>query len=98
MIIDKILDRKDDDKLIAEGYTHIINGITGKPIKLGYNADQFYKDVVAYGAIGTEIIRAMRTGSETDVKAALCKYIIDNEYNPDICGYVWSRNWLTNDK
>lgn len=81
MIIDCILDRKDDENFY--GYDK-------------YNAKEFYLHILAYGMIGGEITRAMDYGDEKDVKSALCRYIIDNEYNPEICNYICSKNWLVN--
>ena len=59
-----------------------------------YNASQFYRDCVCYGSIGWDITRAMDYGTEKDVRRELCNYVTDNEYNPDICKYINSRNWL----
>lgn len=81
MIIDRILDRKDNEHY--DGYD-------------SYNAKQFYLDVLAYGKIGDSITKAMDYGDEKDVKSALCRYIIDNKYNPEICNYICSKNWLVN--
>ena len=78
MIIDLILDRKDDEK---EGFFF-------------YNAHDFYYDVMGYGEIGDDITRAMDCGTEEDVKKALCEYVIHNEYNPAICDYINSVNWI----
>lgn len=78
MIIDRILDRYDDEK---EGY-------------FNYNAHDFYFDVFEYGRIGDSITRAMDYGTEEDVKKALCEYVIKNEYNPKICDYINSVNWI----
>ena len=76
MIIDCILDRKEDDKT-------------------NYNPAAFYHAVMRYGDIGEDITMAMDYGNEADVKRALCEYIVNNEYSPNICGYIWSVNWLT---
>lgn len=81
MIIDCILDRKDNEKY--DGYD-------------SYNAHDFYIDVLGYGSIGDDITRAMDEGTEEDVKNALCKYIDNNEYNPEIKDYINSKTWLTN--
>ena len=79
MIIDLILDRKDDAEY---------DGIDT------YNAHDFYIDCLGYGTIADGITNAMDYGSETDVKRELCKYIIKNEYNEKICDYINSVNWL----
>lgn len=94
MIIDLILDRKDDDAQLAQGYTHY-RSFTGEILPLAYNPENFYRRVMDYGEIGWDITRAMDGGTEADVKNALCEYIIRNEYNPDLCGYIYTRNWLS---
>lgn len=94
MIIDVILDRKDDEKLIEQGYTHI-RLWDGTEQALAYDPHRFYRDIIGYGRIGDNITRAMDYGTEEDVKNALCQYIKNNEYNPKICDYINSRTWLT---
>jgi hypothetical protein len=78
MVIDKILDRK-------EG---LIN----------YKPKQFYNDIMDYYPIFPDIIEpiadALDNGTEKDVKKALCKYILKQQYNEDICIYIKSVNWL----
>lgn len=83
MIIDLILDRKEDAEY---------NGIDT------YNAHDFYIDCLEYDrvmdGIADGIINAMDYGSETDVKRELCKYVLKNGYNKKICDYINSVNWL----
>lgn len=78
MIIDLILDRKGFEE---DGYSV-------------YNPHDFYMDVMRYGEIGEDITRAMDYGEESDVRRELCNYVIRNEYNPAICNYINSTNWL----
>lgn len=59
-----------------------------------YNAHEFYGEVMEYGEVGFEITCAMDEGTEEDVKNALCQYIDENEYNPEIKKYINSVNWL----
>ena len=73
MIIDLILDRKDNKE---------------------YNSKKFYNNVMQYGKIGWNISEALDNGNEDDIKKALCEYIINNEYNINICKYINSINWL----
>lgn len=86
MIIDLILDRKDN---LQEG------------IK-SYNAHDFYMDCMDYNSIfngiANGITRAMDGGTETDVKRELCKYITNNGYNPSICDFIKSVSWLDSDE
>jgi hypothetical protein len=78
MIVDLILDRKDDER----------DGIDS------YNAREFYFGVMGYGEIGDDITRCMDEGEEWDVKMALMRYILRNGYNEKICDYICSVNWL----
>ena len=112
MIIDLILDRKDNEQLLEQGHTHVyMLGDKTKPtyhgeqtiiedgyiytqVPLAYNAKNFYQHVMDYGEVGFGITAAMDGGTEEDVKRELCKYIIDNEYNPDLCNYINERTWL----
>lgn len=94
MIIDCILDRKENDELIAQGYTHA-RFPNGELKPLAYNARNFYRSVLDYGEIGNNITCAMDYGTENDVKNALCAYITGNDYNTEICDYIRSVNWLS---
>lgn len=114
MIIDLILDRKDDeadvaagtiyvsDKKINDHYVPITEAYPDKEIPANvrdkfvwkYNPRVFYFDVLGYGKIGDRITRAMDYGEEADVKAALCAYIDEQDYNPAIKDYINSVNWL----
>ena len=84
MIIDLILDRKDDEE-------------SKFPIN-DYSADEFFRNVyrndVIFDGIGKQILDAMAFGSEAEVKRALCSYIDDQDYNPEIKHFVNSVNWL----
>lgn len=80
MVIDVILDRKDDEK---EGHFD------------RYNPKEFYDSMMDYADMGGEdIASAMDGGTEEDVKAAICRYIKDYGYNPAICKWVKSVSWL----
>ncbi len=99
MIIDLILDRKDDEKSIAEGFTHA-QYPNGKTRELKYNARNFYHNVMGYidgcgGSYAEKITAAMDYGTEEEVKKELCRYITECEYNPEICDYINSREWLS---
>lgn len=61
-----------------------------------YNPHDFYMDVMRYGDVGEDITMAMDYGEESDVRRELCNYIVRNEYNPAICDYINSREWLKN--
>lgn len=81
MIIDLILDRKDNDKA----------GIHN------YDAYNFYREMLAYGGHGVAISKAMDYGTEEDVKKALKDYIDAEDYNPTIKDYIDSKTWLEAD-
>lgn len=70
----------------------IKNGNTIIPLK--YMPERFYQQVMDYGEVGWDILRAMDEGTEEDVKRELCKYIKDNEYNEELCEYINGVNWL----
>lgn len=97
MIIDLILDRKCNDEDIAAGYTHY-KDYNGNLISLEYDPKQFYNEVMEYSGIFDHdfdyITAAMDYGTEKDVKNALCKYIDNGNYNPDIKDYIRNVNWL----
>lgn len=83
MIIDAILDRKDNEQYGD----------------FNYDPREFYHYVNQWAADGMKdairIAHAMDELEETDVRDALCLYIIHNEYNLQIIDYVMSREWLT---
>jgi len=98
MIIDLILDRKENDALISEGY-EFAKDWNGNLVSLKYDAKKFYWGVMRYvggcgGAYAEKIASAMDGGEEEDVKKALCEYVVRNEYNPEICEYVNGVSWL----
>jgi hypothetical protein len=41
-----------------------------------------------------DVARALDGGTEEDVQGELCGYILGNGYNPEICEYICSVNWL----
>ena len=96
MIIDLILDRKADDELRAQGYTHRQKW-DGTIEQIQYRANTFYRNVFSYSYLtdhAEHITRAMDAGTEDDVRRELCRYITENEYNPEICRYINNRKWL----
>ena len=83
MIIDLILDRRDD---IENGYIDT------------YNAHDFYMECMGYNSIfygiADEITKAMDGGTEEDIKRELCMYILKGGYNTEICEFINGVNWL----
>ena len=96
MIIDLILDRKDFEEFERKNGCPIMIpvGSIDNLEPYHYSARKFYGDCMGYGSIGDDITRALDYGTEEQVKQALCKYIIDNEYNPKLCDYINSVDWL----
>lgn len=85
MIIDMILDRKEFEEDGVMDY---------------YDPKRFYDMMMAYGedgGSGWDIARAMDFGSENDVRKELCKYIDNNNYNPQIKDYINSVEWIKED-
>ena len=81
MLIDAILDRRDDRN----------DGI------YNYNPKRFYEYINGFGIESYDrVAHAMDEGTEEDVKQALCDYI-DTEYPAHIKEFVNSVNWLTPD-
>lgn len=82
MIIDVILDRRDDIKHGRDNY----------------NARRFYADCIRYGNVGDGITRAMDCGTEHDVKRELIRYIIENNYSMDVIDFILSVWWIDQQK
>lgn len=63
-----------------------------------YSPKDFYNEVMEYSGIfngiGDEITRAMDSGTEDDVRKALCEYIKKNKYSLEICDYINSVRWI----
>ena len=75
----------------------IIDLILDRKFGYGYNAHNFYCNVMRYNdvlGVGGNIAAAMDYGEEKDVREALADYIIKNQYNPAIVNYINSVNWL----
>ena len=72
----------------------IIDRILDRKDGEAYSPKQFYNDCMDYGVVGHDIAEAMDNREERDVKMALCYYIIEQDYNTDICKYIRSVNWL----
>lgn len=72
----------------------IIDLILDRKDGVPYDAREFYNSVMEYGRVGWGITFAMDEGSELEVKAALCKYVMDECYSDKVCEYIISVNWL----
>lgn len=76
----------------------IIDLILDRKDGIPYNAKKFYNDCMEYGEISHEITRAMDVGTEENVINELCKYIDEQDYNPEIKKYIQSVKWLESEK
>lgn len=76
----------------------IIDLILNRKDGMTYSPKKFYDDVMGYyetwPKIAGPIAEALDSGEEADVKAALCRYIKEQDYNPSICVYINSVKWL----
>lgn len=63
-----------------------------------YNPKTFYNDVMEYNKVFDNafeyILKAMDSGTDYDVKKALCKYIIEQDYNIEILYFILSNKWI----
>ena len=71
----------------------IIDLILDRKDGVDYSPKDFYTSVLKYGGSNT-IAQDMDTGTEKEVKQALCKYIGDCGYNTEIMDYIKSVNWV----
>lgn len=75
----------------------IIDLILDRKDGLAYNPISFYNSCKRYEksfGFHFSISRAMEGGVEQKVKHLLCEYIFSQGYNPEICDYVNSVNWM----
>lgn len=76
----------------------IIDLILDRKAGDAYNPRDFYCHVLDYRDIWPEIsdpiTKAMDEKPEQVVKFELCRYVIENGYNPEICDYINSVDWL----
>ena len=77
----------------------IIDKILDRKDGCTYNAHDFYWDCHKYNTIfegiANDILYCMDEGDETDVRLSLCRYILRNGYNPELCDYICSVKWLS---
>lgn len=67
-----------------------------------YSPTNFRQRLAGYGETWPEmtvpILDAFQHGTEGTIKAALCRYVMENEYNPEICDYICSVSWTMPDQ
>ncbi len=74
----------------------IIDLILDRKDGIPYNPYDFYTSVMKYEediAPTYPISTALDSGTEEEVKKAICHYIIDYDYPPAICDYINSKQW-----
>lgn len=65
-----------------------------------YVAKDFYFDVTRYCkhfGCCIPVFQALDGGTEEDIKRELCRYVVEQGYNPEICEYINSVLWLKDD-
>lgn len=73
----------------------LIDFILDRKDGFSYDPEELYDYLVGYDIPAyVEVARALDSGTEEDVKKALCAYIDDEEYNPSIKDYINSVKWL----
>ena len=72
----------------------MIDKILDRKDGVHYQAKKFYNDISEYGNISDNITQAMDEGENIDVIDCLCTYIIENDYNLDICDYIKNQHWI----
>lgn len=96
MIIDLILDRKDNEEIFN---VHTFNSEDFmKDLKESARdiEDIFILDCISDAKAYKEC--DSRMNAEYRIKTALIHYIADNSYDLDLCTYVLSRNWCYDDQ
>lgn len=75
----------------------IIDLILDRKDGLEYKPEQFYKRCLSYEQTFNfhfSVTDAMNERIEQKVKHCLCEYIFSQGYNPELCDYINSVNWL----
>ena len=76
----------------------IIDLILDRKDGISYKSKKFYDRVMGYyqafPEIAEPIANALDSGTEQEVKKELSRYIVEQDYNLDIVGYINSVKWL----
>lgn len=77
----------------------VIDCIMDRKEGIEYDKNDFLEYVINENddCLFDDLIFALELNKELETKVALSKYVVDNGYNPDICGYIWSVNWCDPD-
>lgn len=79
----------------------IIDLILDRRDGVSFDAERFYADILDYSEIWPEmcepIISALANFDENGAKKALCQYIDDEGYNPEIKDYIYTVSWTESD-
>lgn len=78
----------------------IIDIILDRKDGAGYSAKEFYMYLMQPGGgyWENQISASLDYGTNSDVRARLCEYVLANEYNPEICNYINRVNWLEDEE
>ena len=80
----------------------VIDAILDRKDGVPYNPADFYRYAMGesevFDGMFDGLTRAMDFGTNEDVQKELNNYIISQGYNPEICDYVNSVDWLHADK
>lgn len=86
MIIDKILDRYNDNKQGFDGYDFYDDG------------QYIYNEAMDFGFL--DIARAFDSGTNKDCQRVLCDYLVNgygydkSEFGKNVCNYVKNVKWV----
>lgn len=77
----------------------IIDKILDRKDGVGYSARDLYDYCTGLNILNSEdIARALDSGENYDIQRELCKYIHLGGYNPEICNYINSVDWLQDEE
>ena len=66
-------------------------GVSYDPVMFAFEVND-YADI--FPELARPILEAMSTKVEQCVKLALCSYVLESGYNPEICDYINAVSWL----
>ena len=76
--------------MIIDAICDILDGDT-----ITYNLLKYiYDEAMLFGF--DYISRALDEGDNRDIQNALCRYVIENDYNTNLCDFIKTQNFLKN--
>jgi len=67
------------------------DGAAFDPVEFGFEVMDYAE---TFPEIAKPIIEALESKNEQRVRHALCGYVLDNGYAPEICDYINAESWL----